>query len=428
MGNGDYRAGDDRQWSDEGLIDGVVWHDFSPEQHFSVPVATCDLWECVEAESFIPFGISLQSNSLPCAQWAAKACRPLCGDNERRSTKSIASSRSSKMLEFRVPDETFNSSISTICHERNHSTSDPERTGVTNSSLCTLEFQEAMDFLLEKESATNYQLSNAYVEKLTRNSGQKLEINGIRSIRREFVKWILKVVEHLNLSSLTEAHAVSLFDRTLSQRLSLDAQVEDNYELLLAATACVWIAAKLEDSSVPHLSCIQALLTVGFDEVKFRKTEVLVLSSLEWRTLGATASDFLANMIAQLPVLGVPAHLLTFLWCRSEEVMRVLLPEVEFVAYQPSVVSFSVMQCLLDEYVPVQTASLMAAFHLALAIDVESKENCIRALKKLVELTQASVLQCPARGCPEIKKRNDLHSDSSNSDTLYTRRLPIPAF
>lgn len=43
---------------------------------------------------------------------------------------------------------------------------------------------------------------------------------------------------------------------------------------------------------------------------------------------------------------------------------------MEFLAYQPSVVSFSVMQCLLDEIVPVQTASLMAAFHLALAVDV----------------------------------------------------------
>jgi hypothetical protein len=44
--------------------------------------------------------------------------------------------------------------------------------------------------------------------------------------------------------------------------------------------------------------------------------------------------------------------------------------EVEFLAFKPTVVSFSVMQYLLDEYVPVQSASLMAAFHLALAVDV----------------------------------------------------------
>lgn len=70
----------------------------------------------------------------------------------------------------------------------------------------------------------------------------------------------------------------------------------------------------------------QALVGVGFDDVKFRKMEIAVLSSLGWRTLGATANDFLVNMIAQLPALGLPAHLLTSLVCRSEEVMRILLP------------------------------------------------------------------------------------------------------
>lgn len=43
--------------------------------------------------------------------------------------------------------------------------------------------------------------------------------------------------------------------------------------------------------------------------------------------------------------------------------------EVEFLDYEPSVVSMCVMQCLLDETLPFQAASHMAAMRTFLAVD-----------------------------------------------------------
>ncbi len=44
--------------------------------------------------------------------------------------------------------------------------------------------------------------------------------------------------------------------------------------------------------------------------------------------------------------------------------------EVEFLDYEPSVVGICVMQCLLDEIVPIQAASHMAFMRRALAVDM----------------------------------------------------------
>lgn len=178
---------------DEGIIDGVGGQDCSPEHHFNSPLATDNLWQPVEAGAYLPFGNSLQSKSLPCEQWTTQACGPCSFDKERRSTESIASSRSRKKSEFSFSPETLHSDISTSYLERNSLSSGPEKICSKIRSVCSLEFREAMQFLLEKESAANYQLSSVYIERLTGKSGQKLEINGIRSTRRNFVKWILKV-------------------------------------------------------------------------------------------------------------------------------------------------------------------------------------------------------------------------------------------
>ncbi|BFI25817.1 protein MpCYCD_2 [Marchantia polymorpha subsp. ruderalis] len=355
------RAADPRH----GLADGGGWHNFCPDPGSQPGLGAVKRrgWHLETAASFISSGNSRQSNYLPCERWPVRARAPL----------SLPSTR-------------------TACHDRRQPTK-PSSSFRINGTMrlpddhdfsCPSKFGEAMGILLEKETASCFQLSKPYIDRLTENSAQKLEHNELRDERRAIVNWIFEVTRLLQLSSLSAAHAVSFLDRYLSQRFFPDAEFGANVDIRLAATACIWIAAKLEDSGAPDLSSMRELFSLDYDEEKIRKMEVSVLKCLGWRMLAVTALDFLANMVAQLPAFGLPTHLLRPVGHRSEEIMQGLLSEVEFLAYQPSVVSMSVMQCLLDECVPVHTASIMAAFHLALAFDVESEKVCHRTLMDLV--------------------------------------------
>ncbi|KAL3685234.1 hypothetical protein R1sor_003256 [Riccia sorocarpa] len=242
----------------------------------------------------------------------------------------------------------------------------------TGSTSAT--FREITGSMLEREMETCYQLPKTYIDKLMQNScdqksGQQ---NELRATRRRIVNWIFQVVRLLDLSFLAAAHAVSLLDRYLAHTLFSIQQGKGKTSIPLAAAACIWITAKLEDTSAAdrYLPCIRGLCLYEFEEERIRQMEVSVLKCLGWRMLGATACDFLATMIAQLPAFGLPSHVLQPLGDRSEQIIQEILSEVEHLAYQPSVVGVSVMQYLLEECAPMHTAYIMEAFCLALKLDM----------------------------------------------------------
>ncbi|KAG6553732.1 hypothetical protein Mapa_004647 [Marchantia paleacea] len=308
------RAADHRDRADS-----VDWHNFCPDPGSQPGLGAVKRrsWQFEKAESFSSSGNSRQSNYLPCERWPVRARGPLrsqCGDvglfpdspplpstrkacNDRRQKNSSNSFRINEAI--RAPDD--------------------------HDFTCPSKFGEAMGILLEKETASCYQLSKPYIDRLTENSPQKFEHNELRDARRAIVNWMFEVTRLLQLSSLAAAHAVSFLDRYLSQRFFPDAEYGANVDIRLAATACIWIAAKLEDSGAPDLSSMRELSSLDYDEEKIRKMEVSVLKCLGWRMLAVTALDFLANMVAQLPAFGLPTHLLRPVGHRSEEIIQGLL-------------------------------------------------------------------------------------------------------
>ncbi|KAL2620533.1 hypothetical protein R1flu_000738 [Riccia fluitans] len=232
------------------------------------------------------------------------------------------------------------------------------------SCSTTARFCEITGSLLERETETCYQLPKLYIEKLMQNPCTHtcgVEQNELRATRRRIVIWIFQVVRLLGLGFLAAAHAVSILDRYLSNSLFSTQQGKGKTNIPLAATACVWIAAKLEDTSAAdrYLPSIRGLSLYEFDEGEIRQMEVAVLKCLGWRMLGATACDFLATMIAQLPAFGLPSHLLQPVGDRSEQIIQGIL-------------SGNISGPPFDNRcVPTHTAaSMMEAFCLALKIDV----------------------------------------------------------
>ncbi|KAH9557771.1 hypothetical protein CY35_07G102000 [Sphagnum magellanicum] len=240
-------------------------------------------------------------------------------------------------------------------------------------------FEEAMGVLLEREGLIYYKLSTVYLQSL--KAGCKIAAatedssscgsteSSLSSTRRRSVNWIFKLMRFLKMSTMTAAHAVAFLDRFLSQRVFL-AEMES--EMQLAATACLWIAAKMQDNCPVLLSSLQDVAAIAsVEEQTIWDMEAVVLHDLEWRMVAVTVSDFVVNMVAHLEVsCSLPLHLVPKAIHQADLIIHAILPEVEFLDYEPSVVGICVMQCLLDEIVPIQAASHMAFMRRALAVDM----------------------------------------------------------
>ncbi|CAM5998948.1 unnamed protein product, partial [Sphagnum balticum] len=224
-------------------------------------------------------------------------------------------------------------------------------------------FEEAMGVLLEREGLIYYKLSTVYLQSLKAScktaaaaatedsSSCGSTESSLSSTRRRSVNWIFKLVRFLKMSTMTAAHAVAFMDRFLSQRVFL-AEMES--EMQLAATACLWIAAKMQDNCPALLSSLQDVAVIAsVEEQRIWDMEAVVLHDLEWRMVAVTVSDFVVNMVAHLEVsCSLPLHLVPKAIHRADLIIHAILPEVEFLDYEPSVVGICVMQCLLTKLCP----------------------------------------------------------------------------
>ncbi|KAJ7536907.1 hypothetical protein O6H91_12G087900 [Diphasiastrum complanatum] len=225
--------------------------------------------------------------------------------------------------------------------EKNHSANQEETiafdevAGVYSIDSCAkheisvLEFRESMANLLQKEYSGLYRPSKAYIERLKGNQSgicsEEQRTSQAAALRRKGVLQIFKLKEELQISILIAARAIGLLDKFLStQSVLSDGKLEN---LLVAASACLWIAAKFEDSHAPRLSGFQVLSCIQFSEESIRKMEVTVLKSIGWFAVTVTALDFLGNIIDHLLVLGVPRCLMGRILDRADELVQGILPE-----------------------------------------------------------------------------------------------------
>ncbi|KAJ7536905.1 hypothetical protein O6H91_12G087800 [Diphasiastrum complanatum] len=219
--------------------------------------------------------------------------------------------------------------------------------------ISVLEFRESMANLIQKEYSGLYRPSKVYIGGLKGNQSgicsEERQSPQAAALRRKCVLQIFKLKEELQLSILIAARGIDLLDKFLSTQSLLSV-----------------------------LSCMH------FPEESLLKMELTVLKSIGWFAVTVTALDFLGNIIDHLPLLGVPQCLMRRILDRADELVQGILPEVEIMVYQPSIISMCVIQCILDEYVPLQATSHIAALQKAMAIDMDEMQSCYQILVDLV--------------------------------------------
>ncbi|KAJ8480357.1 hypothetical protein OPV22_024084 [Ensete ventricosum] len=182
------------------------------------------------------------------------------------------------------------------------------------SSLLCQEDATDLDLELEDELCQAYLLlkdaiftDEEYIEELAsreRNSFERQEDhefsscdgclvpadNWFKRARSDAIRWILNTTARFGFGFQTAYLAVAYFDRFLGRRRIDNGKP---WATRLLSTACLSVAAKMEECRVPPLSEMQ-IEGYAFDSNAVQRMELLLLDTLQWRTNCVTPFDYLS--------------------------------------------------------------------------------------------------------------------------------------
>ncbi|KAI5082157.1 hypothetical protein GOP47_0001900 [Adiantum capillus-veneris] len=162
---------------------------------------------------------------------------------------------------------------STACCNSTTSSCDfpsPDFHAAASHFLPTFDEQE-LQLMLEKQF--EYMPEKYYYEELRRKN--------LSLVRRRAVQWLVGAQSKFSFTYTTIALAINYFDRYLSKNLS---KVWSNWMLELLSTACLSIAAKMDEVVVPSiLDLQQGAKKHIFHPSTVERMELLLLSTLQWK-------------------------------------------------------------------------------------------------------------------------------------------------
>ncbi|XP_010273048.1 PREDICTED: cyclin-D2-1-like [Nelumbo nucifera] len=151
--------------------------------------------------------------------------------------------------------------------------------------------------------------------------------------RQDAISWMLKVHAYYCFRPLTAYLAVNYLDRFLSSHTLPHG---NGWPLQLLSVACVSLAAKMEETSVPLLLDLQVLEPrFMFEPRTVQRMELLVMTNLKWRMRSVTPFDFVDYFVSKLPSF-VPRH--AFLSHVSDLIISTTRV-TDFLSYSPSTIA-----------------------------------------------------------------------------------------
>ncbi|KAF5738228.1 hypothetical protein HS088_TW13G01124 [Tripterygium wilfordii] len=192
--------------------------------------------------------------------------------------------------------------------------------------------------------------------------------------RREAIEWILGVKAHYGFTALTAVLAVNYFDRFI---LRFKFQSDKPWMGQLTAVACLYLAAKVEETQVPLLLDLQVAESKYVFEAKaIQRMELLVLSTLQWRMNPVTPISFFDHIIRRL---GLRNHLhLEFLW-RCERLLLSTMSDSRFASYLPSILAAAIMLHVVEEIEPCNQNLLIEV----LRTNEDEVKECYKAILEI---------------------------------------------
>ncbi|KAK9027658.1 hypothetical protein V6N11_067483 [Hibiscus sabdariffa] len=240
------------------------------------------------------------------------------------------------------------------------------------------------------------------------------------SAREESVAWILKVQAYYNLQPLTAYLSVNYLDRFLySRRLPENS----GWPLQLLSTACLSLAAKMEEPLVPSLIDLQVEgAKYIFEPKTIQRMELLVLTVLDWRLRSVTPFSFIDFFACKL---DPTATFLGFLISRASNIILSNIKEASFLEYRPSSIAAAAILCAANE---IPNLSLFNPEHAESWCDGLSKEKILSCYRLMQELVEDNARRKQPKVLPQLRvairgrMRPSDSSSSSSSLPSYKRR------
>ncbi|KAK6939650.1 Cyclin, C-terminal domain [Dillenia turbinata] len=243
------------------------------------------------------------------------------------------------------------------------------------------------DLYWEDEELTSL-LSKEEPNPLVKNLQNDSSLSGSR---KEALEWILKVNTHYSFSALTCLLAINYFDRFLSK---FDFQRDKPWMSQLAAVACLSLAAKVEETQVPLLLDFQVEdAKYVFEAKTIQRTEILVLSTLEWKMNPVTPLSFLDYITRRV---GLKTHLSWDFLRKCERVLLSLVLDSRFMCYLPSVMATATMLHVINSLGLCNRLEYQNQLLSILKIDEEKVDECCKLIGEVM-LNGGHSKQCNKR-------------------------------
>ncbi|KAM4117749.1 hypothetical protein ACJW30_02G149500 [Castanea mollissima] len=191
----------------------------------------------------------------------------------------------------------------------------------SNAETCDQDFHATLDFLSDEESSIISVFDSEIDQMLELELLHRLRGNpSIISARKDAVNWMLKKGK--------------------------------GWPLQLLSVACLALAAKMEETSVPLLLDLQVKEPrFLFQPKTVQRMELFVMSNLKWRLRRTTPFDFVHYFIAKLSCLGSPLKDCSQVFSRASDLIISTCQVIDFLDYPPSSIAAAAVLCATDQYV-----------------------------------------------------------------------------
>ncbi|KAF5198385.1 Cyclin-d5-1 [Thalictrum thalictroides] len=155
---------------------------------------------------------------------------------------------------------------------------------------------EYIQMLIRRENTTFIDRSSSSNNNNNDCLMMKSNDDWLKCARLDSIQWILKIRTFLGFCFQTAYLSITYLDQFLSKR-SIDS--EKTWAIQLLSVACLTLAAKMEEVTVPALSEF-SIEDYKFESKVIQRMELLVLNTLEWRMASITPFAYLHYFITKI--------------------------------------------------------------------------------------------------------------------------------
>lgn len=204
----------------------------------------------------------------------------------------------------------------------------------------------------------------------------------IRGARVGAIDWMLRIRAKFGFRFQTTYLSVTYLDQYLSRR---SINLENEWEIRLLSMACLSVAAKVEEHTVPPLP--EFSLPEGGDVYKFeskvvQRMELLVLSTLKWNMRLVTPFAYIGYFLVKFGEdrsMGNMSNIIV-------QIITASMRDLNLMGYPPSVIACGATLVALDSKLTMTDLELKIGAHTPSSIDSLKVADIVSCYYRMQEL------------------------------------------